>query len=84
MSCPCIRVPPLAPPQASMATRHGRVIGEVLQELRPRQPHIHELARLQLDPAQLKYSLRDIHADDGSGKGAERVRSHTRHTGWIP
>ncbi len=44
-----------------------RVIGEVLQELRPRQPHVHELARLQFDPAQLKHSLRDIHADDGSG-----------------
>ena len=39
-------------------------MGEVLQELCPRRPYVHVLARVPLDPVQLKHPLRCIHADD--------------------
>ena len=34
-----------------------RAIDEVFQELRPRQPQVHNLARLHIDPVQLKHPL---------------------------
>jgi len=44
----------------------GRAVGEVIQELRPGQPQIHDLARLHTDPVQLEHSLCRIHSDHGS------------------
>ena len=46
---------------------HARhAVGEVLEELRPRQLQIHDLAGLHVDPVQLEHPLRRIHPDDGS------------------
>ena len=39
-------------------------IGEMLHELRPRQPQVHDLARLHVDPVQLKHPFCRIHADN--------------------
>ena len=44
--------------------RHA--IGEMFQKLRPHQPQVDDLARLHIDPMQLKHPLRRIHADDRS------------------
>ena len=41
-----------------------RAIGEMFQKLRPHQPQVDDLARLHIDPMQLEYPLRRIHADD--------------------
>ena len=43
-----------------------RAIGKVLQELCPCQLQTHDLARLHIDPVQLKHPSRRIHADDRS------------------
>ena len=43
-----------------------RAIGEMFQKLRPHQPQVDDLARLHIDPMQLKHPLRRIHADDRS------------------
>ena len=43
----------------------GSVVGEVLQELRPRQLHFHDLACLHVDPVQLENALCGIHTNYG-------------------
>ena len=54
-------------------------VGEVLQEPRPCQLEIHDLARLQVDPVQLENPLRRIHAYDRSAN-----QRSDRATPWGP
>ena len=76
-------------PAARLHRDHARhAIGEVLQELRPGQLQIHDLAGLHIDPVQLEHALRRIHPDDGSaslhlGPSGLPVKSLLFHLGTL-
>ena len=59
-------------------------VGEVIQEPRPCQLQIHDLARLQVDPVQLEHSLRRIHAYDRSANRPSRTLRWPGKTPNLP
>ena len=83
LPCPMLR------PAARLHRDHARhAVGEVLQELRPRQLQVLDLAGLHIDPVQLEHTLRRIHPDDGSvslhlGPSGLPVKSSLFHLGTL-
>ena len=67
-ACPMLRT-------AAGLHRHQarRAVGEVLQKLRPRQPHVHDLTRLHVHRVQLKYPLLRIHMGEARPGEAEVI-----------